>query len=253
MSLRSTESLINGTPGGQALLEREERESQQCADILLSGLVITELQYSGSFNQSLYLVNVWQCMVIVASLTVAMKLSRETFDWLVFCWAHATLSQLTTDVFIFTVRCQQDDLNVIMFTLSGWGDVPYWDFVTCNLVPTKNKSLVLCQPIVLAPVFAIIRPGEQKACFILQQFYTEREEAGGPNPPLLCYWAQFLHFIKIFFFLNLLTIVRKLHWKCVRIDFHLGNDIHKIRKKLWMSTETAFKTSVFSPTFSLLQ
>ena len=58
MSLRSRESLINGTPGGQALLEREERESQQCADILLSGLVITELQYSGSFNQSLYLVNV---------------------------------------------------------------------------------------------------------------------------------------------------------------------------------------------------
>ena len=46
--------------------------------------------------------------------------------------------------------------------------------MTCNLVPTKNKSLVLCQPIVLAPVFAIIRPGEQKACFILQQFYTER-------------------------------------------------------------------------------
>ena len=56
MSLRSTESLINGTPGGQALLEREE--SQQCADILLSGLVITELQYRGSFNQSLGLVNV---------------------------------------------------------------------------------------------------------------------------------------------------------------------------------------------------
>ena len=52
--------------------------------------------------------------------------------------------------------------------------------VTCTLVPTKNKSLVLCHPIVLAPVFAIILPSlrccwllPQKACFILQQFYTE--------------------------------------------------------------------------------
>ena len=51
-------------------------------------------------------------------------------------------------------------------------------WLTCTLVPTKNKSLVLCQPIVLAPVFARTRQPqlwpEQKLCFILQQFYTGR-------------------------------------------------------------------------------
>ena len=59
-------------------------------------------------------------------------------------------------------------------------DVLLLELVTCTLVPTKNKSLVLCHPIVLAPVFAIILPSlrccwllPQKACFILQQFYTE--------------------------------------------------------------------------------
>ena len=195
-------ALINGTPGGQALLEREERRvrSLVCTHPVSRSLLSCNA-VPASIKPFLNLVK-WslKCLtmhtVFVASLTIAMKFSWETFDWLVFCWAHATLSQLTIDVFIFTVHCQQDDLNVIMFTLSRWGDVPYWDFVTCNLVPTKNKSLVLCQPIVLAPVFAIIRPGEQKACFILQQFYREREEASGPNPPLLCYWAQFLHFIQ---------------------------------------------------------
>ena len=66
-------------------------------------------------------------------------------------------------------------------------DVLLLELVTCTLVPTKNKSLVLCQPIVLAPVFAIIRPGEQKACFILQQFYTERggERTRSPATVLL--------------------------------------------------------------------
>ena len=44
--------------------------------------------------------------------------------------------------------------------------------VTCTLVPTKNKSLVLCQPIVLSPVFAIILLLTQKLCSPLQQFYT---------------------------------------------------------------------------------
>ena len=112
----------------------------------------------------------------------AMKLSEETVDWLVFWGAHATLSQLTIGVFMFTVRCQQDDLKVIMFTLNTrrCAMLTHWGSVTCNLVPTKNKSLVLCHPIVLAPVFAIILPSlrccwllPQKACFILQQFYTE--------------------------------------------------------------------------------
>ena len=37
--------------------------------------------------------------------------------------------------------------------------------VTCTLVPTKNKSLVLCQPIVLSPVFAIILPADTKTVF----------------------------------------------------------------------------------------
>ena len=132
------------------------------------GLDITELQCNDSFHARDSVHGICSSFN-----SCSCKLSNETFNWLVFWRVHATLSQLTIDVFIFTVRCQQDDLNVIMFTLCGWGDGPCWDFVTCNLVPTKNKSRVLCQPIVLAPVFAIIRPGEQKACFILQQFYTE--------------------------------------------------------------------------------
>ena len=53
--------------------------------------------------------------------------------------------------------------------------------LTCTLLPTKNKSLVLCQPIVLAPVFVFILPPLQKLCFILQHFYTAQ---------LLCYCAD---------------------------------------------------------------
>ena len=38
-----------------------------------------------------------------------------------------------------------------------------WDGLTCNGVPTKNKSRVLCQPIVLARLFANLFP-RQKPC-----------------------------------------------------------------------------------------
>ena len=55
--------------------------------------------------------------------------------------------------------------------------------VTCTLVPTKNKSLVLCQPIVLSPVFAIILLRQQKLCSILQHFYTAPEAASATVIP----------------------------------------------------------------------
>ena len=60
---------------------------------------------------------------------------------------------------------RSDEMSII-----GWAEMCQ-TYVTCTLVPTKNKSLVLCQPIVLAPVFAIIlrQPAAgQKLCFILQ-------------------------------------------------------------------------------------
>ena len=85
--------------------------------------------------------------------------------------------------------CQHDDLSEPMFTLvrTGGGSVGWihnkmcQTSLTCTLVPTKNKSLVLCQPIVLAPVFVFILPPLQKLCFILQHFYTAQ---------LLCYCAD---------------------------------------------------------------
>ena len=54
-------------------------------------------------------------------------------------------------------------------------------YVTCTLLPTKNKSLVLCHPIVLAPVFVFILPRYKNFVLYCSSFIPAQ---------LLCYRTQ---------------------------------------------------------------